>query len=500
MLVTLKGHTGRVLDMDFSANEKYLASSADEEPDKGEKLCFKRNKRKLLQRRQKKTILCSSSSNSSLDLCASPSNPSSPTRTTGLTRRQRKNQLKKNRVGKLVQNNKNKMEMPWDHYNFLGAEAHNYYEEIPYQNQNSLLTGMQEDELAEILKEQYVMSEGDMAIYGYPMSKNQPACFINPSDSRLDINAAEFVPESESSSGNYSGTTTEDELCDVEEEVQRQVGRSIGAYPAASYHPQQEHVCVRCGSKFVTQGGRYLTEGTCRFHPGKLRNRNSPFGPMWYTCCRLPQHTLGCEVGPCHVWNGPTELVVDELFVETEERPMYYESTTNLIFALDCEMSYTAAGLEVVKVAVLNCEGVPIYVEYIRPLNPIVDYNTRFSGIVAEDFINNSSKTLKEVQKDLKKFIFKDTVLIGHGLENDLKGLKIIHKTVVDTAFTFPHHSGFPFKQSLKYLVQSMLGQSIQGGTTGHDPCEDARSCLLLIIFRVYGDQRFETDCAVDCV
>ncbi|KAH1025000.1 hypothetical protein HUJ05_009817 [Dendroctonus ponderosae] len=29
MLVTLKGHTGRVLDMDFSANEKYLASSAD---------------------------------------------------------------------------------------------------------------------------------------------------------------------------------------------------------------------------------------------------------------------------------------------------------------------------------------------------------------------------------------------------------------------------------------------------------------------------------------
>ncbi|ENN77708.1 hypothetical protein D910_03793 [Dendroctonus ponderosae] len=172
---------------------------------------------------------------------------------------------------------------------------------------------------------------------------------------------------------------------------------------------------------------------------------------------------------------------VDELFVETEERPMYYESTTNLIFALDCEMSYTAAGLEVVKVAVLNCEGVPIYVEYIRPLNPIVDYNTRFSGIVAEDFINNSSKTLKEVQKDLKKFIFKDTVLIGHGLENDLKGLKIIHKTVVDTAFTFPHHSGFPFKQSLKYLVQSMLGQSIQGGTTGHDPCEDARNRTVFI-------------------
>lgn len=186
-------------------------------------------------------------------------------------------------------------------------------------------------------------------------------------------------------------------------------------------------------------------------------------------------------------------VAVDALFVETEPAAVYYGSSNYGVYALDCEMSYTAAGLEIVKVAVVNGAGQAVYVEYVRPLNPIVDYNTRFSGIVAEDFINNSSKTLREVQRDLKRFIFKDTVLIGHGLENDLKGLKIIHKMVVDTAFTFPHHCGFPYKLSLKYLAESLLGTTIQGSTMGHDPCEDARSCMALILYRVHGDRQLES-------
>lgn len=48
----------------------------------------------------------------------------------------------------------------------------------------------------------------------------------------------------------------------------------------------------------------------------------------------------------------------------------------------------------------------------------------RFSGITKEK-MRNVTKTLEEVREELFKFIFKNTILIGHSLENDLKALKV---------------------------------------------------------------------------
>ncbi len=54
----------------------------------------------------------------------------------------------------------------------------------------------------------------------------------------------------------------------------------------------------------------------------------------------------------------------------------------------------------------------------------------RFSGITKEK-LQSVTKTLEQVRQELFKFIFKDTILIGHSLENDLKALKVRRNFVI---------------------------------------------------------------------
>lgn len=62
--------------------------------------------------------------------------------------------------------------------------------------------------------------------------------------------------------------------------------------------------------------------------------------------------------------------------------------------------------------------------------------------------------------EDLQYFINRDSILVGHSLENDLHALKIIHKKIVDTSVLFPKKNGFKF--SLKTLAFNYLKKVIQ--------------------------------------
>ncbi len=54
------------------------------------------------------------------------------------------------------------------------------------------------------------------------------------------------------------------------------------------------------------------------------------------------------------------------------------------------------------------------------------------------------------------------TILIGHSLESDLKALKLLHQSVVDTSVVFPHKMGRPYKRALKGLAAEFLKRIIQ--------------------------------------
>jgi len=79
------------------------------------------------------------------------------------------------------------------------------------------------------------------------------------------------------------------------------------------------------------------------------------------------------------------------------------------------------------------------------------DYNTRFSGVAEESF-SKATLSLASIRKALDNLINRETILVGHALDNDLKAMRIVHKRCVDTAILFPHQAGLPYRRALKDL------------------------------------------------
>ncbi|ETO21040.1 hypothetical protein RFI_16167 [Reticulomyxa filosa] len=175
--------------------------------------------------------------------------------------------------------------------------------------------------------------------------------------------------------------------------------------------------------------------------------------------------------------------------------------------SIDCEMVQTTFGIELAHIAVVDDTGKCIYNQYVKPCGPVINYNTQFrciymymyiymciyfvvviffikkkkkewSGITEIELLT-ASKTLDDVYNDISQWISQETYIIGHGLENDLKALHVIHENVLDTSLLFP--AGSACKHKLKYLASKYLHRDIQQSGNGHDPNEDALAALNLI-------------------
>lgn len=80
--------------------------------------------------------------------------------------------------------------------------------------------------------------------------------------------------------------------------------------------------------------------------------------------------------------------------------------------------------MELVRVSVINHKLERVFETFVKPLDEILDYNTRWSGIT-EDDIKNCQVRLSDVQQRLLKLFNDKTILIGHSLESDFKALKV---------------------------------------------------------------------------
>lgn len=106
----------------------------------------------------------------------------------------------------------------------------------------------------------------------------------------------------------------------------------------------------------------------------------------------------------------------------------------NNIFALDCEMCYTTEGREAIKVTVVSSELKTVYETLVLPDNPILDLNTRFSGITEEE-MRDVKTTIRDVQGVLLNLFSDKTILIGHSLDGDLRVLKVISRNKLIYSF-----------------------------------------------------------------
>ena len=263
--------------------------------------------------------------------------------------------------------------------------------------------------------------------------------------------------------------------------------------------------CDRCGSRFQVFSGRnqegLLTSGGyCRYHWARagtgLLNRmdhNTGGKEARHGCCQQPVGSAGCSQAETHVFNDkdPNRLASIWQWEHTPAR-----SGVPQPISFDCEMAYTALGMEVVRVTAVSWpQGQTLLDVLVRPYGEVLDLNTRFSGVSKkifaetpryEDDIGEATATVSgylqkvsspaEARKLLFDLIAPETPLIGHAIDNDLNTLRIIHPFVIDTVLLYPHKRGLPMRNSLRILAFEHLdGRVIQSvNNLGHDSKEDA--------------------------
>ncbi|XP_014246282.1 exonuclease GOR isoform X2 [Cimex lectularius] len=432
LMTSLKGHGGTILDMDFSANGKFLATCGDDDGGGASSSGSEGNKENA-----------------------------SPGSRTQLSRRQKKNKVRNGSppTGKKKQKKRHAVLRQYTKLNLSDAEIFDS------------LRG-------------YTLSPEDLFLLGYPIENRlypgRALIFKNPVK-RFDVNAKLFVPNEV-----YVDLLVHNGGSTFERRTESGVHLKNPDSDKSS-----EKKCVRCSKTFfISPEGEYLTQEHCLYHWGKLQRPLSGGGESHYTCCKGRKNTKGCTTGKLHVWNGLNDGWNGPYdgYVRTRTKKTPPPDGNYKVYALDCEMCYTTSGLELTKISVVTHDGRLIYDTLVKPESSIIDYNTRFSGVTAKDMAKRT-KLLKDVQSDLMGFISADTILVGHGLENDLRALKMIHTTVIDTSIVFPHYYGLPYKRSLKSLVHSVLKRDIQCDNTGHDSIEDARSCLELLLWKLRKDR-----------
>lgn len=248
-------------------------------------------------------------------------------------------------------------------------------------------------------------------------------------------------------------------------------------------------ICCRCGQEFIMdKNGIFKHDVQCIYHWG--RAYNTKIGHHWekrYSCCSENIGAPGCCIAEVHVHQDNKHSLKG--FVKTLTK-----SPTSVpgIYALDCEMCYTVGGLELTRVSVVDWNCKIVYDTFVKPEGPVLDYNTRWSGITEKD-LKNCKITIRDVQAVFLSKFSADTIFIGHSLESDLMALRIIHSSIIDTAIIFPHKLGHPFKRALRTLMSEYLGIIIQtAASDGHDSHEDAAACMKLMLWKVNEDSKIK--------
>ena len=148
-------------------------------------------------------------------------------------------------------------------------------------------------------------------------------------------------------------------------------------------------------------------------------------------------------------------------------------------------MGFTTRGFELLRITAVDFfSGEDIIDILVRPKGEVIDLNTKWSGIAE---IKEEALNFEDLIRLLGEVIDSNTILIGHGLENDMNSMRLIHERIIDTAVLYPKHKTSPkFRFPLKYLTFKYLGRTIQSGE--HDSSEDSLAAIDVVKYFINQD------------
>jgi RNA exonuclease 4 len=161
------------------------------------------------------------------------------------------------------------------------------------------------------------------------------------------------------------------------------------------------------------------------------------------------------------------------------------------VVALDCEMVGVGPGGRIsvlARVSVVDYYGRKIFDSFVRVEERVTDYRTHVSGVTEHDLKGPKAMDFGMVRKNVKQLL-KNKIIVGHGLENDLRALKIeqdhLWYNIRDSATQYQPYLrvdqyGQLKPRRLRDLAWYFLGIVIQQEGKPHDSLEDARAAMAL--------------------
>jgi RNA exonuclease 1 len=149
------------------------------------------------------------------------------------------------------------------------------------------------------------------------------------------------------------------------------------------------------------------------------------------------------------------------------------------MLSVDCEMVMTTGSrMELARICVVDEKLEVIYHSLVKPRAHITDYKTRYSG-VTKAMLEDVTTRLEDVQRELRRILPSDAILVGQSLNSDLNAMRMLHPYVIDTSVIYNLSGERRRKTKLAVLSSLFLKEEIQGGEKrGHDPKEDAIAAM----------------------
>ncbi|CVL06695.1 related to RNA EXonuclease [Fusarium mangiferae] len=181
--------------------------------------------------------------------------------------------------------------------------------------------------------------------------------------------------------------------------------------------------------------------------------------------------------------NARQAAITKQIIVATH--PTFLEPKRKAV-ALDCEMAGIRNGeSEIISICVIDFfTGELLLNSLVKPHEPIIDWRTNIHGIRPATLAIAAShgqvlRGWEAARQELLKHINTETAMVGQSLQQDLKGLRLSHGKIFDTAIltaeaVFGTGASFGRRWSLQSLCADLLKLRIRQGSNTHDALEDA--------------------------